>query len=53
VSHETDFVWKGTPVGSLSVAQNAELEIAAEVALHALNWACGFGNDWNDVPIVV
>jgi hypothetical protein len=53
VTDADDFVWKGKPVDMLTVPENQELEADAAIALHALNWLCGYGDDWENVPLEI
>lgn len=48
-----DFPVQGTPFASLRSEALAEVGLAAEQRLRALNWLCGFGTAWDDVPLDV
>jgi len=48
-----DFVSGGRPVRELSDDQLDTLLANATIRLHALNWLCGFGTDWDDVPLEI
>lgn len=46
-----DFPALGAPYGALDVDAVAELGIIAAERVRALNWLCGFGSGWDDVPL--
>lgn len=48
-----DFSIGGQPVRALDTDATAEISLLAEQRLRALNWLCGFGSDWDDVPLDV
>lgn len=41
----------GTPFWDLDASQRGQLDAEASLRLHALNWVCGFGTSWDDVPL--
>lgn len=41
----------GMPFRQLSDAQREQIDAEATLRLAALNWVCGFGSGWNDVPL--
>lgn len=41
----------GTPFRLLSEQQQEQLDVESTLRLQALNWVCGFGEDWDDVPL--
>ncbi len=41
------------PLHALDVQELEQFAALAEARLHALNWVCGFGDSWDEVPIVV
>ncbi len=50
-SVDGDFPAGRGPVSALSDAALDDLATLAAARLRALNWLCGFGNDWDDVPL--
>ncbi|MGH2561054.1 MAG: DUF4272 domain-containing protein [Thermomicrobiales bacterium] len=48
-----DFLLNGVPFRDLPAETQEIVAIIAERRLHALNWLCGFGEDWNQVPLAV
>lgn len=50
-SRAEDFVVAGRPFLTLPAADRELIAIVAEQRLHALNWLCGFGQDWDSVPL--
>jgi hypothetical protein len=50
---ETDFSIGGLPLGSFTDDDLAKLAATSEERLRALNWLCGFGSSWDDVPLDV
>lgn len=48
---ERDFAVDGRPFGSLSEDEQERVTDEAEGYLVALNWLCGFGSSWDDVPL--
>jgi Domain of unknown function (DUF4272) len=48
-----DFTFGGRPVPELSEHELSELTAATAERLRALNWICGFGSTWDDVPLDV
>ena len=48
-----DFPARGGSFGSLAPEALAEVGLAAEQRLRALNWLCGIGTAWDDVPLDV
>jgi hypothetical protein len=48
-----DFTVAGTRFGDLSTDQIDAIGGIAAVRLHALNWLCGFGTSWDDVPLEI
>lgn len=48
-----DFSSHGRPFRDLDRAEIAALGETAEPRLRALNWLCGFGTDWENVPLDV
>ena len=36
---------------NLAPELHEQLDAEATLRLHAMNWVCGFGRDWNDVPL--
>lgn len=49
----TDFLVDGRPVRGISEELLDDLTAAAEMRLQAMNWVCGFGDDWDRVPLEV
>jgi hypothetical protein len=49
--HRNDFPAHGRPYRSLTADEVADLGTVAEERLRALNWLCGFGATWDDVPL--
>jgi hypothetical protein len=45
------FTIKGVPVTRLDPYALEELHMLAEERLLALNWICGYGDDWDSVPL--
>ena len=45
-----DFSCRGRPVARLEAAELDDLTTAAAERLRALNWICGFGTSWDNVP---
>lgn len=41
----------GTPFRELDQDHQDQLDVEATLRLQALNWVCGFGEDWDDVPL--
>lgn len=41
----------GVPFAQMTDEELSELEHLAEVRLRALNWVCGFGEDWESAPL--
>lgn len=41
----------GMPFRQLSDAQREQIDAEAILRLAALNWVCGFGSSWDDVPL--
>jgi len=50
---DADFPVRGRPYGAIPDDERAILADIATQRLHALNWLCGFGSDWDDVPLEV
>lgn len=48
-----DFPVQGRPYGSLDTEARETLASVAAERLRALNWLCGFGRDWDHVPLDV
>lgn len=48
-----DFRVEGVPFAALDADRIELIAAVAGVRLHALNWLCGFGTSWNDVPLDV
>lgn len=48
-----DFRVAGIPFDTLSPDQIDAIGATAAVRLHALNWLCGFGTSWDDVPLEI
>lgn len=48
---ERDFAFDGRPFGSISGDEQERIADLAEGYLIALNWVCGFGSSWDDVPL--
>jgi len=48
-----DFPARGESFRALTPEALAEVGLAAEQRLRALNWLCGFGSSWDDVPLDV
>lgn len=46
-----DFPARGRPYRSLTADEVGDLGAVAEERLRALNWLCGFGTTWDDVPL--
>jgi len=46
-----DFPARGRAYRRLAADAVADLGAVAEERLRALNWLCGFGPDWDDVPL--
>jgi hypothetical protein len=46
-----DFALGGDPVRALPADRIGDLTALAAERLRALNWLCGFGVDWDDVPL--
>ncbi len=42
---------EGVSFATLSEDELAEMAHVAEVRLRALNWVCGFGEDWESAPL--
>jgi hypothetical protein len=51
--HERDFPVKGGSIRELSENEIDELVAITSQRLRALNWLCGFGASWDDVPLDV
>src|SRR3954470_22433251 len=49
----SDFIVSGQLVREIESAELNKLAALAEERLLALNWVCGFGESWNDVPLEV
>ena len=49
----TDFLVDGRPVREIDDDVLADVAVAAEMRLRAMNWLCGFGTGWDDVPLEV
>jgi hypothetical protein len=52
-SADGDFSLNGTSVRDLRPDQIDFASMIAEARLHALNWLCGYGASWDDVPLEV
>jgi hypothetical protein len=48
-----DFRVADVPFHNLSSDQIDAISVIAAVRLHALNWLCGFGTNWDDVPLEI
>lgn len=48
-----DFRVAGVPFYNLSADQIDAIGAVAAVRLHAMNWLCGFGTSWDDVPLEI
>lgn len=48
-----DFSAPNRPVTRLDAATLDELTATAQERLRALNWVCGFGDSWDDVPVEI
>lgn len=48
-----DFPAQGGPVATLSESALDDLATIAAARLRALNWLCGFGDGWDDVPLEI
>lgn len=48
-----DFPAQGKPVSALPDAALDELAALSAARLRALNWLCGFGDDWESVPLEI
>ncbi|HEY7031246.1 MAG TPA: DUF4272 domain-containing protein [Thermomicrobiales bacterium] len=48
-----DFPVEGRPFRTLQEDRVDLIATIAAVRLHALNWLCGFGSSWDDVPLAV
>ena len=48
-----DFALGGLPVHDVTPEALDALQMIAAERLRALNWICGFGNSWDDVPLDV
>lgn len=48
-----DFPARGRPFRDLEPDALAEIGTVAEERLRALNWLCGFGSGWDDIPLDV
>jgi hypothetical protein len=46
-----DFPVDGLPLSALSEERWEQIAVIATARLHALNWLCGFGERWDDVPL--
>ena len=42
---------EGIPFRELDSSQREQLDVEATLRLQALNWVCGFGEVWDDVPL--
>jgi hypothetical protein len=51
--HERDFPLRGRSIKEISDTQLDELIDLTGQRLRALNWLCGFGTSWDDVPLDV
>jgi hypothetical protein len=50
---DRDFPVRGRRFNELSETEVDELVAVTGQRLHALNWLCGFGKSWDDVPLDV
>ena len=48
-----DFAVDGSPYRDLPPADRETAAMVAEQRLRALNWLCGYGDSWDDVPLDV
>ncbi|MGD9714952.1 MAG: hypothetical protein AB7V46_23255 [Thermomicrobiales bacterium] len=48
-----DFATSGTPITEWNDEQLSVFLVTAAARLRALNWLCGFGEMWDDVPLYV
>jgi hypothetical protein len=51
--HSGGFTLDGVPVTAMPPDKIAEQQFLTQQRLTALNWICGFGDDWDNVPIDV
>lgn len=51
VSTQDDFAVDGKPFGSIPTDRRETVALLAQGYLHALDWICGFGDTWDDVPL--
>jgi hypothetical protein len=51
--HDGDFATSGRKFEDLAVGEVEELVAVTSQRLRALNWLCGFGDSWDDVPLDV
>lgn len=47
------FTVDGVPVEAMAADEIDELQLFAAERLVTLNWICGFGEDWDTIPIDV
>lgn len=47
------FTLDGTPLSAANLPAIASLEAAMRERLRTLNWVCGFGTTWDDVPLEI
>ena len=47
---DNDFPVRGRPIARISAPQLDDLTAIAAERLRALNWVCGFGSSWDNVP---
>ncbi len=51
--NRSDFAVSGRPIRDLATNELDMLAAMADERLRALNWICGFGSSWDDVPLDV
>jgi hypothetical protein len=51
--HDHDFPVQGRSIKEISDTEVDELVAIADQRLRALNWLCGFGTSWDDIPLDV
>jgi hypothetical protein len=51
ISDTGDFLLDGTPFRDSPAETREAVALIAGRRLHALNWLCGFGDDWDHVPL--
>jgi len=50
-SRLADFPVDGLPFSALPEERREQVAVIATARLHALNWLCGFGDRWDNVPL--